>query len=317
MNTIADDTQLRGQAWKAYFLAIAWPLYIFFLPYVYAQFGWLALLFIIFPGTYLFTWLACLMHECWHGYMPNLPNRTFYNIFSLMLFTDPQVFQLTHPWHHAKVHTYRDIEFHPLGKIENKSLRIIYNWLEIFVGSVFIYTVTNISLAQHPDFKDKYSYRQTILSTLVWITFVVSLAMASHLILGVTLSQIVISYAVGLWLESLMLHHNQLVEHGNLIVKGSLEERNLATRNLQPTSLLAKVFLFLTHRDSQEHVLHHNFSAINTRPFHDVAALPDGSVYITLKDYLIILRDMLLGRQIDYEKHATPETTKQPEASVA
>lgn len=55
------------------------------------------------------------MHECWHGYVPNIPSKKFYNIFAYMLFTDPQIYRIVHAYHHGMVHSWEDTEFHPLG----------------------------------------------------------------------------------------------------------------------------------------------------------------------------------------------------------
>ena len=87
------------------------------------------------------------------------------------------------------------------------------------------------------------------------------------------------------------------MEHGNIIVEGEWEERNILTRNLQLRGVLEKIFLFLTHGDSQEHVLHHTQVQVYSRPFPGMVPLPKDSVFITLGDYLKILWSMITCRE--------------------
>jgi hypothetical protein len=57
-----------------------------------------------------------------------------------------------------------------------------------------------------------------------------------------------------------------------------------------------KLFLFLTHGDSREHVLHHTLTPHYLRPFPGKAPMPEAAVYITLGDYFRILADMFRGK---------------------
>jgi hypothetical protein len=59
---------------------------------------------------------------------------------------------------------------------------------------------------------------------------------------------------------------------------------------------IEKIFLFLTHNDSREHVLHHTVTAVHSRPFPGKIPLPPGAVVITMADYLGILGRMLVGQ---------------------
>ncbi|MBC2579209.1 hypothetical protein [Clostridium sp. DJ247] len=96
---------------------------------------------------------------------------------------------------------------------------------------------------------------------------------------------------MNLWLASFVLHHSQLIEHGNLIVEGNYKERNIKTRNLSNKGILEKIFIFLTHGDSREHVLHHTLPGVYTRPFPGKVPMPTESVYINLKDYMVSFRN--------------------------
>jgi hypothetical protein len=57
------------------------------------------------------------------------------------------------------------------------------------------------------------------------------------------------------------------------------------------------IYLFLTHNDSREHVLHHTLTSIHSRPFPGGIPLPDEAVMITVGDYLRILGQLLIGKE--------------------
>ena len=90
----------------------------------------------IFPGVLLFTWVGYLMHKSWHKYVPNVPNEFFFNILSWMLLTDPQLYKMLHGGHHMNVNSWGDRELHPLGKISDLVLRMIYNYVEVILETV-------------------------------------------------------------------------------------------------------------------------------------------------------------------------------------
>ena len=150
MEEYIDQGLIRRQAWKFYVCLLAWPLYLFLIPYAFHRFGWWSLVLMIFPGAWLFSWVAYLMHESWHKYVPGLPSDLFYYLFGFMLITDPQVYRLVHGSHHAEVHTWEDMEFHPWGKIKPKALRRLYNLMEIVFGSIFLQLVTTLRLLFQP-----------------------------------------------------------------------------------------------------------------------------------------------------------------------
>lgn len=288
-----SKNKICGEKWKFYFALLAWPLYLFLMPVTYKYIGYFSIIIMIFPGVYLFTWLGFLMHECWHKYVPEINNKAFYKIFSWNLLNDPQTYNLVHGIHHSKVNSWEDIEFHPLGKIKNTLLRRIYNLMEIIFGIAFVSVVVNSVLPHHKDFKDKYSRRSQVLSIIISIIIYVGLTVACHYTFNISYSTIAILYIVNLWIASFMLHHSQLIEHGNLIVEGSYKERNIKTRNLSDKGILEKIFIFLTHGDSREHVLHHTLPGVYTRPFPGKVPMPAESVYINLKDYMKIIWGMI------------------------
>ena len=127
----------------------------------------------------------------------------------------------------------------------------------------------------------------------MWILFYGGLGYLSALIFNLNIYQIIIPFLLTFWLGSFIIHHDQLIEHGNLIVMGSLYERDIASRNLKNETVFEKLFHFLTHGDTREHVLHHTMVAIYSRPFPGKVSMPADAVCISLKDYAGILWQMV------------------------
>ena len=233
------------------------------------------------------------MHESWHKYVPNIPNNFFYYTFSWMLLTDPQIYKMLHGGHHMNVNSWEDKEFHPLGKIKNSVLRRVYNYLEIILGTVFIVMVTSVTIPFNSKYKAKYRFNSLALSLCAWIIFFGGIGFLSHLIFNLSARTIIIPSLINVWICSFMLHQSQLIEHGNVIGEGDWNVRNLLTRNLNSDGILEKLFLFMTHGDSREHVLHHTLVKVYSRPFPGKVPMPEKAVYIRLKSYLPILWGML------------------------
>lgn len=284
---------LNRQRWKFYFVAVAWPVFVLGLPWVFHHSILLALALMVFPGGYLFTWAGLLMHEAWHRYVPDVPNGIFYNYFSWILLTDPQIYKVLHGTHHAQVNSWDDREFHPLGRLANPVARRVYNLFEIMLGVGFIVVVSSLMLPVHPQFKQKYRLASMLLSVLVVTLFFGGVMALNSLVLHVPGREIAAALLLNIWVDSLLLHHSQLIEHGNLIVAGDWNARNLQVRNLKADGFVEKIFLFLTHGDAREHVLHHTLVSVYSRPFPGTIPMPPAPVYITLKDYSKILAGML------------------------
>jgi len=284
---------IKRQSWKYYFTVVAWPLYLLLIPFIFSKIGFIAILLMIFPGTFLFTWVGFLMHESWHKYVPNVNNNFFYTVFSWMLLTDPQLYKMLHGGHHLNVNSWEDREFHPLGEIKNPILRRIYNFFEIFWGTGFIVVMSSLTIPFNSQYKSKYRFKSLAVAVLVWIIFLGGIGFLSHLIFDLSVWPIVISFVGTIWICSITLHHSQLVEHGNLIGEGDWNVRNLLTRNLNSKGIFEKIFLFLTHGDSREHVLHHTLVKVFSRPFPGKITLPEKAVYINFQGYLSILWAMV------------------------
>jgi fatty acid desaturase len=288
---------VESQSWKFYLVVLLWPLYLFFLPYMYQRFGAWSLAYMVFPGIYIFTWSGYLMHETWHKYVPNIPNDFLYQIYAIILFTDPQIYKILHGYHHALVNTYDDHEFHPLGRISNRFLRAIFNIFEIVFGIAFIAFVGQLTVPLNPKYKDKYRAWKTIITVLLFIVFAGGLGYLSKHVFGLHWHLVAYSFAISIWINSFIIHQSQLMEHGNLIVEGDYNKRNMATRNLNSKGFFEKIFLFFTHWDSAEHVLHHTKVAIYSRPFFGKVEMPQNAVMISFKDYFKILEELISGKE--------------------
>lgn len=281
---------------KYYFLVLLlWPAYLFVLPYIFNINIIFALIFMIFPGIYIFTWAGYLMHESWHKYVHSIPNRILFHIYSWMLLADPQLYGMLHGIHHSKVNSYEDLEFHPLGEIKNKPLKRVYNILEIIFGIAFLQVVASIVIPKHSFYKSKFSRKSQIASIIIWIVFYGGLGYLTSIYFSIGIVKVVLAYAITIWINSFVLHQSQLIEHGNLIVSGDYKFRNIQTRNLRGDTFIEKIILFLTHGDSKEHVVHHTNPSVYNRPFPGNVTLPDPVVYIKLDEYLKVLKSMIMG----------------------
>ncbi len=292
---LIPEKRIRKLSVYYYLVLILWPVYLFLLPAVFVYGRWWVLLFMIFPGLYLFTWVGYLMHESWHRYVPTVNNQFFYKVFALMILTDPQLYSMIHSTHHVQIHTYQDAEFHPLGDIKSRVWRTIYNCLEVVLGVAFLEVVASITVPRDVRFSRIYRFWKLFVSIGAWVTFLGGLGYLSHYVFGVALSETFKAYVFTYWLGSFFLHQSQLVEHGNLIIDGDIKKRNSATRNLKPAGIIEKVFLFLTHNDSREHILHHTITTVHSRPFPGMITLPENAVSIVMNDYSRILSRMLKG----------------------
>ncbi len=293
MTEYISQAQIRSQAWKFYFVAVAWPIYIFLLPSLYASYRPWSIAFMIFPGVYLFTWMSCLMHECWHKYVPNINNDAFYYLLSYMLVTDPQMYKILHGHHHSQVNTYEDVEFHPLGRIKNLTLKKIHNLLEIIFGVIWTFGLHMFIVPRHPKYKAKFRESRRIVAIALWFIFYGTLGVASAKVFSLKGSQVGISLAINFWLCAFFIHQTQMIEHAGLITKGDWNQRNVTTRNLRADGIAEKLFLWLTHNDVREHTLHHTVVKIYSRPFPGKVPMPQEAVYVSMTQYLAILRQML------------------------
>lgn len=280
-----------------YLVLLCWFLYLLIVPYIYSLNQIVGLVFVLFPGVYLLSLIGFLMHESWHGYFQGIPNRIFFFILSWTLFTDPQIFDVVHPSHHAKVNTYEDLEFYPFGRINNRILRAIYNCMEILLGSIFTLAMAGIRLALFPKRNRTYRFDLLLFAVVMVLLIWVGFGYGAALLFQVDLPAILITYFLTIWLTSVTVHLDELIEHGNLIVEGSFEFRNSQTRNLRANGIFEKIFLILIHQDCREHLLHHTSAKSFNRPFVERYPMPENAVYISLPEYIGVLKRMILGEE--------------------
>lgn len=285
MKNIITNKMVRYQSYKFYLAPLLFFSYVAIFPYCYEHlsFGY-SLIIAVFPGALLYSWICFLLHESWHKYVPNVPNQFLFNLYSWLLAADPQIYRIAHGTHHAHTHTWHDLEFYPIGKITNPYLRRFYNLLHFMLGQVFIYHISLIyQMAKHPKFR---WHRYLSAFMMIVITYA-SLFYISHHILNVSTFHVFIGWVMLTIVGGSIQHHSQLIEHWGIIAEDkSLLERNLLSRNLKSEGLIEKFFLFLTHWDSHEHVLHHLHPRTYTRPFLKQIPMPSQSVHINFKEYL-------------------------------
>ncbi|AQT70319.1 Fatty acid desaturase [Anaerohalosphaera lusitana] len=293
MERYISDEELRRQAWKYWVVVLAWPVYLFCIPAVFDAFGWWAVLLMVWSGAWLYTWIGCLMHECWHKYVPNVPNEGLYKVYSWMLGTDPQNYRLVHGFHHSKVNSWEDTEFHPVGEVREGWRRRMYNAAEILLGVIWTFGLLTAVLGFHERYREKWRLRSLLVSLAAVTVFYGGIGTAAVFVWGVAVWQAVVAIGLSFWLGAFWVHQDQLVQHGGLIVEGDVKERNIRSRNLRRETVWEKAFLFMVHGDCREHVLHHTNVREHSRVFADRMPLPEGAVVITLGDYGRVLWGMV------------------------
>ena len=127
----------------------------------------------------------------------------------------------------------------------------------------------------------------------MWILIYGGMGYLSASVFNLNIYQIAIPFLITFWLGSVVIHHDQLIEHGNLIIEGDYHKRNIASRNLKNNTVFEKLFHLLTHCDTREHVLHHTMVAVYSRPFPGKLPMPADAVCISLKEYAGILWQMV------------------------
>jgi fatty acid desaturase len=281
---------------------VCWVVYIVSAPWVWHQNIYLGLAFSLSLGLFVSNLLIYFQHETWHSYFETRWNRLLFNILCSIVFSQPHLYDVAHRSHHAKVNTYEDLEFYPIGQIHNKMMRVLCNFLSITLGSVFLLA---LGVNQPSGLKWQAAATRSVAALTATAVIWIGVGFASATFPGVTTSEILASYLFTIWLVSVFHHHNELIEHGNLIVEGDFRFRASQTRNLSSNGLLAKIFLFYVHQDSREHTLHHTEPSLYCRPFIGKHPMPDQAVYITFRQYFKILRAMLQGKSEVICQHAT------------
>lgn len=281
MQLLAPEKALKLQSLFACLILVAWPAFLVVLPAAWAHHWMLGLGAAVFPGLFLWTWVAVLMHETWHSYLPGINNDLAYALLTWVMVGDPQVYKLVHADHHVAIHTYEDVEFYPLGEIRHPAKRKLFVLLQYTFGVLFTGAVLFRLTRIDPRYRPRFRLSSRLASHFIGIGIYVVLGSLSHGLLGAPATTVVVSYLVMLWLGSVFIHHDQLLPHIGIIAEGTWEERNLPMRGLA-----AYVFHFLTHGDTREHLLHHTMTEVNSRPIPTVHPMPPEAPYISLGEYL-------------------------------
>jgi len=289
-------TWQRGyeQGGAVYLCLVAWAIYAVLAPRIHEMDARLGLLFVLFPGLYLSSLVIYLQHESWHNYFGKPRSRAFFLVLSALVFVLPYQYDLAHRTHHAKVNTYGDLEFYPIGKIERRSLRIACNCMSLMFGSLFLLL---LGMNQPSGMSAGRTLVQTVVALAASCAVWLGVGLLAHHVAGASMHAIVVTDLMTIWLVSVFHHHNELIEHGNLIAEGDFRFRSSQTRNLDSQGFLAKVVLFFAHQDSREHTLHHTDVSVYSRPFTGRYPMPVGATHITLLDYVGIMKSMVLGRE--------------------
>lgn len=266
--------------YRVHALVACWWTYLVLTPRLIAALGPAAWLLAPTLGVFLFTWLGYYRHELWHGYFTGVDNPRWFRFVSYLLFSDPQVYAVAHRFHHAHVHTLRDVEFFCEDYETDRAGRRRQFILELLFGNAAwelasLQRFKRDGLATARAGRIALACRAGLLAAVVAVAAQVTPGGGS-VCLGL--------YAATVWMGSVMTRHDQWVEHLGIVGDGSLVERNLLTRNLAPATIWDRLFLFVNHNEPREHVLHHLEPRVDSRGLPGVQ-LPIGSRQTTLAEY--------------------------------
>ncbi len=289
MDATAIARARRLQSVAACAMLGVWPGFLILLPAAWHYHWLLGLGLAVFPGTFLVTWTAELMHECWHNYLPGLPNRLFFNLLNWIMGYDPQAFGIAHGYHHSKLHTYEDIEFYPLGEIRHPAKRKAFLLVEYAFGLLLTFSLLMYVVRTDPRYRRRYQRWLRWLSV-GWAVIVFGgCGAAAFLLFRVPIPTILLSYVVAVALGASLTHHDQLIQHHGIIAEGAWDERNRLTRNLRWPGPVNKLFHFFSHGDTREHVLHHTLVKEYSRPVPGAFPMPEDAHYISVGEYVRLL----------------------------
>jgi hypothetical protein len=169
--------------------------------------------------------------------------------------------------------------------------------LEIVLGIAYLSLSAQVMMPSNERYKDKYKAWKSFVSLVAIIAFMAAVGYLSAKFFNLRVMQVAVPLFLTVWIGSIFVHHSQMVEHGNVIVEGDYRTRNVRTRNLKPSGTAEKIFLFLTHGDSREHVLHHTQVKIYSRPFPGRLPMPPEARYIPIREFLGVLKDIATGKE--------------------
>lgn len=285
---------LQKELLKVYSILSLIPVYCTIAPLMWTYSYIYGLVFLIFPGLYFYTYMAFVIHESHHRYFKGHPNNLIFRIALMYAYGDPQVYSIVHPLHHKYVHTDKDLEINPLGKIKSKKLRIISRLLELTFGLIYVQIIIIYKIITNPELNKRFSlfnmFFNFSLSTLFY--FLVGYISFS---LGADIQSILLCYISTIWSALILIRIVQLVEHGDIFTEeNDPYSRNLLTRNMSKDSFFERLFHFYTHNDSYNHTMHH----LNASKFNRI--LPNNNTdsynYIRLGNFQNILSLLKRGK---------------------
>ncbi|MBI3890431.1 MAG: hypothetical protein HY303_02750 [Candidatus Wallbacteria bacterium] len=260
-----------------------WIAYLLLLPSLWMQSMPLALLAIATAGGYLALGIGYYRHELYHVYYKPFTKPLYY-LTSWLVFSDPQVFRIAHPLHHGAVHTHDDIEFFCAGYAEDRARRKRQFLFELLFGNA----AWELHTLQRLKREKRFDRPQGLLSFLCRVGLAGLLCGVSTRLTPGSAKAYLAGYFLTLWWGAIVSRHNQWLEHLGIVGGGTLEERNLMTRNLPDTGLLNRLWNLYHRNDPREHVLHHTKAGIHSRiePF----PLPVGARFTSVAEYPGLLR---------------------------
>lgn len=282
--------RLHSELIKVYFSFLALPAYCVFAPIIWSQNLLLGTLFLLFPGLYLYIYMVFIIHEAYHKYFKGYHDFFIFRIASIYVFGDIQVYKIVHPLHHVYVHTEKDLEINPFGKILSKKLKFLDRILELTLGLIYTQFSIIFKIITDSKLRKKLSFFKMFLNFSMSFLFYFFTGYLSFS-LGANINSILLCYIFTILVFSVLARIIQLIEHGDIFSdSANYKERNMLTRNLSKNTLLEKIYHFYTRNDSYNHTMHH----LKASEFHRLTEensnkAHDSHNYISLKDFFNVI----------------------------
>lgn len=274
MSAPRDDLRSGPRRWLLVAYVLAWPFLIVAVAWAWSRHWAWGLAATAFVGGHVNVQLALLYHELWHNHFFRRPatNRAVYNLVSLYLLSNPQVYGLAHQTHHQHVHTWEDLEFFPRGRWSSPARARLQLALEMSFGLVAWGLTVGPIIHRHPRHDGRKS-----------VAFVAAFAL-THFLHYLWVERVVgdgrwlfVAFGSCLWTYALLGRYLQFAEHLGVIAPDrTLDERNALTRNVSTTGWHNRVWHLLTCNDTASHVQHHRVPARPNRPLLGTPRPPPG-----------------------------------------
>lgn len=261
---------------------LAWVAYLLAMPGLWLYSAPLAAVAIVTVGGYLALGLGYYRHELYHTYYKPF-TKPLYHLTSFLVFSDPQLFRIAHPAHHGSIHSVDDLEFFCSDYETNRGRRKRQFLFELLFGNA----AWELMLIQRLKAEKKYNRPLGLVSFLCRVAIALTLGWVADRIWPGGMAACLVCFALTLWWGAIVSRHNQFIEHLGIVSSGTLEERNLLTRNLRNEGWMDRLWNLYTRNDPREHVLHHTKPGIHSRVRPE--PLPAGAKTTTVREYPRIL----------------------------